>query len=105
MHLFAMILSNFKDIKTCLTAELHKRLPYRCRLAFSPVPPQCKPAKANIGFVSKSYFKVGCFNLLAIGLVKPSSLFRSQPPSTEGISTRLISVGSLEVPSLDVGLG
>ena len=54
--------------------------------------------QTNIGFVSKSYLKVGCVNLPANGLAKASLLFWTQPPSTEGVCTRLISGGSPEVP-------
>lgn len=54
-------------------------------------------AQANIGFVSKSYLKVGCVNLAANGLAEASLLFRTWPPSAEAVSTRLISGGSPEV--------
>lgn len=53
----------------------------------------------GIGFVSESILKVLCVNLLANGLAKAGLLFRTWPLSTEGVSTRLISRGSPEVPS------
>lgn len=55
-------------------------------------------APAGIGFVSESSLKVECVNPPANGLAKASLLFRTQPLSTEGVSTRLISGGSPEVP-------
>lgn len=71
-------------------------LKHTCHLEFSS--PESEPTQTNIGFVSKSYLKVGCDNLFANGLAKASLLFWPQPPSTEGLSTRLISGGSPEVP-------
>lgn len=55
-------------------------------------------ARTGIGSVSESFLKVGCVNLPANGLAKASLLFRTRPLSTEGVSTRLISGGSPEVP-------
>lgn len=78
-------------------AELCTGLKHTCHLEFSCVTAQTKPVETNIGFVSKSYLKVGCVNLPANGLAKASLLFWPQPPSTEGVSTRLISGGSPEV--------
>lgn len=54
--------------------------------------------RTGVGFVSESFLKVGCVNLPANGLAKASLLFRTRPLSTEGVSTRLISGGSPEVP-------
>lgn len=79
-------------------AKLCGRLKYTCHLEFSCVTLRTKPVQTNIGFVSKSYLKVGCVNLPANGLAKASLLFWPQPPSTEGVSTRLISGGSPKVP-------
>ena len=83
--------------KGCVTAELSEGLKHTCHLEFSGVTARTEPVQTNIGFVSKSYLKVGCVNLPANGPAKASLLFRPQPPSTEGVSTRLISGGSPEV--------
>lgn len=47
-----------------------ERLNHRCHLEFSFVTPQSKLVLTNIGFVSKSYLKVGCVNLPTNGLAK-----------------------------------
>lgn len=61
--------------------------------------PGTEPVQTNIGFVSKSHLKVGCVNPLDNGLAKACLLFWPQPPPTEGLSRRLISGGSPEVPT------
>lgn len=58
----------------------------------------CKPILVLCQKASKSFLKVGCVNRPANGLAKASLLFRTRPVSTEGVSTRLISGGSPEVP-------
>lgn len=63
-----------------------------------PGGPDGAHARTAIGFVSESFLKVGCVNLAANGLAKASLLFRTRPLSAEGVSTRLISGGSPEVP-------
>lgn len=60
--------------------------------------PDRTAARTTIGFVAESFLKVGCVNLPANGLAKASLLFRTRPLSAEGVSTRLISGGSPEVP-------
>lgn len=47
---------------------------------------------------SEKFLKVGCVNRPANGLTKGSLLFRTWPLPTEGVSTRLISGDSPEVP-------
>lgn len=47
-----------------------------CHLEFSCVTAGMKPVQTNIGFVSKSYFKVGCVNPPTNGLAKASLLFQ-----------------------------
>lgn len=84
--------------KRCVMTERCKGLKHKCHLEFSYVKPRTKPGQTNIGFMSKSYLKVGCVNLPANGLAKAFLLFWPQPPSTKGVSTRLISGGSPEVP-------
>lgn len=60
----------FKEVET-----KERRLETHVNLEFFCVTPQPEPVQANIGFVSKSYLKVGCVNLPANGLAKASLLF------------------------------
>lgn len=83
------------DKKTAWWLEWLKHM---CHLEFSCITLWTKPVQTNIGFVSKSYLKVGCVNLPANGLAKASLIFWTWPSSAEDVSTRLISGGSPEVP-------
>lgn len=74
-------------------------------VATQPGQKACKPILVLCQKASKSFLKVGCVNRPTNGLAKASLLFRTRPVSTEGVSTRLISGGSPEVPPCDTGFG